>query len=340
MIALWVAVTALAGPGLRGTVVVTNMNDNTATVIDAATNRVLATLPTGEAPHEVTISHDGRTALVTNYGVRGKPGNTLTVLDLEHLAVARTIDLGRYQRPHGIAFFRGDTMAVITAQGDKAVLLLDLRTDKVVATAPTDGALSHMLALVPDGRRVFTTNLGDNTVTEIDPAARRAVRTFPVGKQPEGIAVAPDGRTVWSGSNGDSIVVVLDVASARADTIRGFGRPYRMAVTPDGKRAVVTDPERSEIRIINAATKKAEHLIKVAADSLMATTEVPGSASPEGVTVAPDSRHAFVTLQGRNRMVTIDLVAGTIVGWAVTGTWSDGIAFTARVVDRGGASRP
>ena len=52
-----------------GTLVVSNMNDHTATVIDAATGRVHATLPTGEGPHEVAVSHDGRTALVSNYGL-------------------------------------------------------------------------------------------------------------------------------------------------------------------------------------------------------------------------------------------------------------------------------
>ena len=35
-------------PHPTGTIVVSNMNDNTATVIDVATNHVLATLPTGE----------------------------------------------------------------------------------------------------------------------------------------------------------------------------------------------------------------------------------------------------------------------------------------------------
>ncbi|HYV96031.1 MAG TPA: hypothetical protein VE967_01100, partial [Gemmatimonadaceae bacterium] len=54
-----------------GTLVASNMNDNTATLIDAASGRVLATLPTGEGPHEVAISHDGRWAVVSNYGVRG-----------------------------------------------------------------------------------------------------------------------------------------------------------------------------------------------------------------------------------------------------------------------------
>ncbi|HEY7893852.1 MAG TPA: hypothetical protein VIC24_03010, partial [Gemmatimonadaceae bacterium] len=45
-----------------GTIVTSNMNDNTASVIDAASGRVLATLPTGTGPHEVAISHDGRWA--------------------------------------------------------------------------------------------------------------------------------------------------------------------------------------------------------------------------------------------------------------------------------------
>jgi DNA-binding beta-propeller fold protein YncE len=62
---------------------------------------------------------------------------------------------------------------------------------------------------------------------------------------------------------------------------------------------------------------------------------VPGSASPEGVAVSRDGRWAFVTLQGRNRMVTIDLGKGTIVGWAATGNWSDGIGYSPRVSSHG-----
>jgi DNA-binding beta-propeller fold protein YncE len=64
---------------------------------------------------------------------------------------------------------------------------------------------------------------------------------------------------------------------------------------------------------------------------------VPGSPSPEGVAISRDSRWAFVTLQGRNRVITIDLQRGTIVGWAPTGTWSDGVGYSPVV--RGAATR-
>src|SRR5262245_28149956 len=76
-----------------GTVIVANMGDNTATVIDVASKRVLATLPTGAGAHEVAVSHDGRWAVVSNYGVRGAPGNSLTVIDVARASVARTIGL-------------------------------------------------------------------------------------------------------------------------------------------------------------------------------------------------------------------------------------------------------
>src|SRR4029077_16822168 len=88
-----------SGGRLHGTLIATNMNDNTATVIDLGSQKTIATLPTGTAPHEVAVSHSGHWAVVSNYGGRDKPGNSLTVIDLEPKvpAVTRTIDLGEYQ---------------------------------------------------------------------------------------------------------------------------------------------------------------------------------------------------------------------------------------------------
>ena len=92
---------------LEGTLVVTNKTPGTATILDAGSGRILATLPTGAGPHEVALSADGRVAVVTDYGGPGG-GSTLTVIDVPGLRVARTIDLGEYRSPHGIAFLPGD----------------------------------------------------------------------------------------------------------------------------------------------------------------------------------------------------------------------------------------
>ncbi|MEP6491812.1 MAG: hypothetical protein ABJF01_03995 [bacterium] len=320
---------AQAERGPTGTLIVSNMNDNTATIVNAASGRVLATLPTGEGPHEVAASHDGRWAVVSNYGVRGKPGNTITVIDVARLAVARTITIKDYQQPHGMAFLPGDTILAVTAQAGKAVLLVDFRTGAVVRTLPTNGRTPHMLGLSASGDRIVTGNIGDGNISVLSVSTGEEPRLIPVARQPEGVAISPDGKFAWVGSNRDSVVLVVNLTSnAVVDTLRGFGLPYRMAVSADGRTAAVTDPMMATIRIFDAATRHQRFSIDVPRDSIVATAEVAGSPSPEGIVLSPDSRWAFVTLQGRNRVVTIDLERGAIVGWAPTGTWSDGIAYS------------
>lgn len=312
-----------------GTIVATNMNDNTATVIDAASGRVLATLPTGEGPHEVAASNSGRWAVVTNYGVRGKAGSTLSVIDLQQLAVSNTIDLAPAQRPHGIRFLAGDSLLAITSEASQAVLIVRFPSGEVIRRLPTSGRASHMLAIAQGGSRIFTTNIVDGAISDLDISGAAPANVMKVARFVEGITITPDGKQVWVGSNGDSIVVVIDAArGVPLDTLRGFGLPYRLGITPDSRTAVISDPMRGEIRIYDVATRRERSRIVVPRDSLVATAEVPGSPSPEGVAVSGDSRWAFVTLQGRNRVATIDLVSGTIVGLAPTGTWSDGVTWS------------
>jgi YVTN family beta-propeller protein len=313
----------------HGTIVASNMRDNTATIIDVASGKVLATVPTGEAPHEVATSRDGRWAVVSNYGTRERPGNSITVIDLTKLAVARTIDLGEYRRPHGMAFFPGDSLLAVTSEMSKAVLLVDFAGGRVVGTVPTGQRASHMLAMSAAGEELFTTNIVDHTISRLDVAKRATRAVIGLAKFPEGIAISPDGKRVWVGSNGDSIVVVVDTDAGHAvDTLRGFGMPYRLALTRDGRLAIVTDPVRGEIRIYDAALRRERSLITVPRENIVATAEVAGSPSPEGVTTSADSKWAFVTLQGRNLVATVDLARGVITGYAPTGSWSDGIAYS------------
>jgi YVTN family beta-propeller protein len=318
-------------PRLQGTLVATNMNDNTATVLDLATGRTLATLATGRAPHEVAISHDGRWAVTSNYGNRDSAGHSLTVIDLSLKvpAVVRTIDLGEYRRPHGSAFLPGDTTMVVTSEASQAGLVVSLAGGAVLAKIPTTQKGSHMVVLTADGRRGFTSNVGDGTISELDVANRAFVRTIPVAPAVEGIAVSPSGDQVWVGSDKVKTVSIVTPASgAVADTITGFGLPYRMAVTPDGRTAIVTDPVNAVVRFFNTATRAEIGRMSFAADSLVSTAEVPGSPSPEGIIMAPDGRNVFVTLQGRNRVVAIDIATRQVLATMPTGVWSDGVGYS------------
>jgi DNA-binding beta-propeller fold protein YncE len=322
---------APSGPSsaLAGTVIVANMGDNTATLLDVASKRVVATLPTGNGAHEVAVSHDGRWAVVSNYGVRGAPGNTLTVIDVPAATVARTIDLGDFKRPHGSAFLPGDSVFVVTSEVSKAVVLVDFRQGTVVGSIPTNHPASHMLAMTADARRIYTSNVADGTVSELDVPGRKFVREFTVAPAVEGIAVTPGGDQVWVGSNQAKTVTVVDPgAGSNVATIAGFGMPYRLAVTPDSRTVVITDPPNAVVRIIDRATRKDRAIVKIPAEGVAATAEFPGSPSPDGVILSRDGRTAFVALQGSSRVAMIDIATATVVGYMPTGAGPDGIAYS------------
>ena len=64
-------------PGLEGTLVVVNKGGANVSVVDVGSGVVLATLPTGDGPHEVALSPDGTTAVITDYG-----GRTLSLIHI------------------------------------------------------------------------------------------------------------------------------------------------------------------------------------------------------------------------------------------------------------------
>src|SRR5262249_35689017 len=59
---------------------VLNKSDATLAFMDPVSGKTSATVPTGDGPHEIEVSADGKLAFVTNYGAK-VAGNSLTVVD-------------------------------------------------------------------------------------------------------------------------------------------------------------------------------------------------------------------------------------------------------------------
>lgn len=314
-----------------GTLVVLNKAEASASVVDLATGETVATLPTGVGPHEVAVSPDGRLAVGTDYGDQAVEGASLTVIDLAERAVRATVPLGEWERPHGIAFLPDGRVAV-TAERDSAVALVDLETGEIEA-APTGAAMSHMLALSPDGRAAYTGNMMSASVSKVDLHDLRTVTTAGVGPVPEAVAVRPGTGEVWAASQEAGRVTVLDGETlAEVGTAEVGGRPIRIAFTPDGARALVTSVVSSELTVFDAATRERLGVVRLPNGPQTANdaaASVPGGASalPIGVAVAPDGRTAWVALMGRDQVAEVDLESLSVVRYFDVGRWPDGIAF-------------
>jgi DNA-binding beta-propeller fold protein YncE len=322
-------------PARAGMLVVANQQGASATVVNATTMQTIATLPVGNGPHEVAVSPDGRWAVVSIYGDRAAPGNSLSVIDLgaPTPVVSRTIDLGQYTRPHGVAFVLGGGKLAVTSEATQRLLIVDFPSGRVDTALATNARGSHMVAVRRDGRRAWTANIQDGNVTEFDLDLRRTERTFPAVSMDEGIAVTPAGSQVWVGSNDQHVVVVLDATSTKKlATLEGFGFPYRIGISRSGRVAIVNDPVSNRIWIYEVPSRKRLAEIDLSkVDGIKAPAGgQPGQvgAGPEGVTFDPIADFAYVTMHGTNQVVAVDLAQHKVVGFGPVGAGPDGIAFS------------
>jgi DNA-binding beta-propeller fold protein YncE len=319
-----------------GTLVIANQQGASATILDAATLKPIATLPVGNGPHEVAISADGRWAVVTNYGDRDAQGNTLSVIDLAAAtpAVVRTIDLGEHRRPHGVAFAASGTKLLVTSETTQQLLLVDFASGRVDTALATNGRLSHLVTTQRDGRRAWTANMTDSTITEFDVELRRTVRTYRGAPTGESIAATPGGVQVWVASPSAHTVTIYDGALATKLTeLTGFGAPYRVGISRSGGVAVVTDPPLNTVWLYEIGSNKQLARIDLGTEKGLSPMPLPAAgtaptASPEGVTFDPIADFAYVSLHGTNQVVAIDIGKKKVVGFGNVGSGPDGIAYS------------
>ena len=321
-----------AAPAPATHLVVLNKAEASASLLELASGRVVATLPVGEGPHEVAARADARLAVAANYGTGPAPGRSLTVLDLVERRALRTIDLGRYRRPHGIAWLPDGRRVVVTVEADSAVLVVDVERGVVERALSTDQAGTHMLVVAPGGDRVYTANLGSGSVTLLDLARGTRVRTTTTGRFPEAMDLSPDGRTLWVADRVLEKVTRLDATTLDTLDSRPTGKfPNRLKFTPDGRTALVSNAQSSTVGVYAVDGFRADGTIAFAIDSALARpqmlgAQMRGSAVPLGIVVDATGARAWVALAAMDRIAEVDLRTRAVVRLLAAGREPDGMA--------------
>ena len=330
--AVLLAALVLAAGAQGATLAVANKAEATVSLIDLDSGNVVATLPTGEGPHEIGISPDGRLALVTNYGTRERGGNSLTLIDIPGASVVKTIDLGDYVRPHGVEWLDGHS-AAITAEDNKALIVVDVARSKVTQSISTDQDVSHMLALDPDRGRAYTANIGSGSVTVLDLGKGARERNIATGEGAEGIAVSSSGEHIWVTNRAADTVTVLDAESFEAvGEIASEGFPIRATATPRGQ-VLVTRARAGDLAIYDAATFEELRIVEFDLESMDVEERLFGdrfgnSSVPIGVIVDGAGERAWVAHANADVITEIDLATGDILRMLRAGREPDGMGYS------------
>ncbi len=320
---------------------------NTLVIVDPVALKIVGRVPAGNDPHEVTVSDDGKTAYISNYGgFGGVGGNTISVVDLVAQKPLPAIDLGPLRSPHGLAF--ADGKLYFTAEGAKVVGRYDPSTRKIDWVVGTGQDRTHMIVISKDTKTIFTSNVSSATVSIIEqrvgqmpgprpgpqpagappqpPGPRRGppradwhVTNVAVGNGSEGLDLSPDGKELWVANAQDQTISVIDVADRKAyfQTLPSTKSANRLKFTPDGRYVFVSDLGGNEMLVIDAKTRKEFKRIPLAGNS-------------EGILMSPDGTHVYTTLNSRDAVAVIDLRTMTVSGEVKTGKGPDGLAWATR----------
>ncbi len=291
---------------------VLNKDDAALAIVDPASRTVVARIATGQGPHELVASSDGKLAFAGNYGQQ-TPGSTISVIDLLGQKELRRVDLGPLRRPHGLAWHDGKLY--FTAEVNKLIGRYDPAANQIDWLLGTGQNTTHMVVVGKDGNQVFTSNIGSDSITALERGSAAGAwnqTVIPVGKGPEAIDLAADGKELWTAHSRDGGVSIIDTATKRvAQTLNvQTKRSNRLKLTPDGKLVLITDLDAGELVVLDRPGRKEIKRVKI-------------GKGPEGILTVPDGSRAYVAVAGDNNVAIIDLRTLEITGRISTGSGPD-----------------
>lgn len=294
---LWLAglffcFTLLSAPteAASGRVYVSNEDGHSVTVIDTATDAVVATVPIGKRPRGMKLSPDAKRLYVA---VSGLPKCPPTTPDEECAKLARDVD--------------ADGIAVIDTPSLKTLPVLKAGSDP------------EQFDITADGKQMFVANedIATTTVVELPSGA---VRTrIPVGKEPEGVKISPDGKWVLVTNESDNSISMIDRSTLKVVKSVVVGkRPRDIAFTPDSKTAYVSGEfDASVYRIPVPGGEPAVKLIQLRKE-----------ARPMSVILSTDRTRLYVSTGRGGTVAVIALPTAQLLAEIPAGTRPWGMALS------------
>jgi len=263
-------------------VYVPNRVDNSVTVIDPATLKVIETFKVGVHPQHVVPSWDLRTLWVAN-NAEGRTDGSLTPIDPFTGKHGKSIPV---DDPYNMYFSPDGASAIVVAEAYKRLDYRDPKTMKLQYTIPTpdcDG-LNHADFSI-DGRYALFTCEFNGSITKIDLVNRRVLGTIKLSKYFDKAVPAAGGASrtrVSKPARKASGPTGADVCTTK-------GMPQDVRASPDGKTYYVADMMADGVHVVDGEGFKQIGFI-------------PTGIGAHGLYPSRDGKLLYVANRGSNRI--------------------------------------
>jgi YVTN family beta-propeller protein len=200
-----------------GLLYVTTELENSVTVIDPHTLKIVGSIPTRQPEaHMLAITRDGRRGYTANVG----PG-TVSVLDLEARKTAGVIRVSaKVQR---ISISHDDRMVFTSDQSKPQLAVIDTATNEVKQWVPLP-ATGYGTAATLDGRHLLVAVPGTNQVAVVDLSAMKVARTIDVPRAPQEVLIRPDNQVAYVSCDASGQVAEIGLADWKVNRLIAAGK--------------------------------------------------------------------------------------------------------------------
>lgn len=209
--------------------------------------------------HELLALPDRGIAYVPIFGdgIHGRnpnPGHLVCMFDLERRAHLGDIDLRPLSAPH-TPKLGPDGLIYITCENNAAVAVINPALNHVVAIIDTGSTNGHRLIIASDGRRLYTENEEDATISVIGLPARRLIGKIATPRPLAGLALAADDRTLVAVDDAQPTLFLVDAKARRVRAeivLEGVPKPAQIArYAPDMSLIGVTSMLSGTITLLD-----------------------------------------------------------------------------------------
>lgn len=289
-----------AKPATTPILYVDNSIDNTVSVIDLATKKVIATTPVGDLPHAICAQGDGRKVFTTIEA----PPYSLKVIDTATNSVVNTIPLP--ENPNECAATTDGHYVVTAIRGNNTVVITDMTTDTIVKTLPIKGPHNCNTPMGGSNDTVYCEEQRGFDIAKIDLKTMEIVGTTKVNGEARPFIVTPDQKTMYVALSDLSGFAIVDVASdmitevvlppthGLSCTLEPGNTPtHGIGLTPDMKSLWVTDVAGAGVYVYDVASKKV-------------SAKIPVGKCPNWFAISSDGKYVAVTNAESNSTTIMD----------------------------------
>lgn len=277
---------------------VTNQLDNTVSVIDTTTHRVVSTITTGDGPRGVAL-HGSLVYLANSY-----EGSVSVIDAASNTTVGTPIPVG--VTPNNLAINPTGTKLYMGDSNAQSVYTVDTASKTVGADAVTVnnpwGLIVH-----PSGNPLYVVSSIDNVAWIINTTTGAIYNNVPVGSRPRGVAVTPDGGVLYVANGDSNNVTAINTGTYAVTTIPVGTGPRGVAVSPDGSKVYVTNQDSNSVSVISTSD-----------NSILTTITV--QSGPYGIAINPSGTHAYAVNRISGTVSVIDTATDTVVQTITVGS--------------------